>query len=439
MRISDYKLAEPEIPKISKTQFLKLTPEKQKEYLRLYKTQIIPKLSVLREHHRFYTIHGGRGSGKSTSVAKILLQKMTAEPHTLLCCREIQNSLAESSYQMLVDMIEYQQLEGWIIQKERIYHQNGSKVIFHGLRDTQASNSLKSVVNISLVWCEEAQSLSANSLRILLPTVREEGAEFYFTYNPETEEDAVEIIKTRKDVLDVEVNWYDNPFFPQQLRDEMEADFATNPDEAEHVWNGCYRKQADNAVMSRIVVHEAMEREVDETGDYQIAVDVARYGSDSSIISMRKGLKLLELKEFKNISLVELCDRIETVAMKNRQVKIKVDETGVGGGVVDILKSRGYNNVIGINFGSKPQDTDKFADLPSEMWCTFPISDVSLLNDSGLFHELTDRRFSYDHKARRAVESKDSYKSRNNGKSPDKADSVLMLYYEPKIIRPMLY
>ena len=439
MRISDYKLAEPEIPKISKTQFLKLTPEKQKEYLRLYKTQIIPKLSVLREHHRFYTIHGGRGSGKSTSVAKILLQKMTAEPHTLLCCREIQNSLAESSYQMLVDMIEYQQLEGWIIQKERIYHQNGSKVIFHGLRDTQASNSLKSVVNISLVWCEEAQSLSANSLRILLPTVREEGAEFYFTYNPETEEDAVEIIKTRKDVLDVEVNWYDNPFFPQQLRDEMEADFATNPDEAEHVWNGCYRKQADNAVMSRIVVHEAMEREVDETGDYQIAVDVARYGSDSSIISMRKGLKLKELKEYKNMSLVELCGHIEVMAGNNHNMTIKVDETGVGGGVVDILQSRGYRNVIGINFGSKPQDTDKFADLPSEMWCTFPISEVSLLNDAGLFHELTDRRFSYDHKARRAVESKDSYKARNNGKSPDKADSVLMLFYEPKINRPMLY
>ena len=439
MNYSNIELAKPEIPKISQEQFLKYSAEKQKEYMRLYRTQIIPKLSVLREHHRFYTIHGGRGSGKSTSVAKILLQKMTAEPHTLLCCREIQNSLAESSYQMLVDMIEYQQLEGWIIQKERIYHQNGSKVIFHGLRDTQASNSLKSVVNISLVWCEEAQSLSANSLRILLPTVREEGAEFYFTYNPETEEDAVEIIKTRKDVLDVEVNWYDNPFFPQQLRDEMEADFATNPDEAEHIWNGQYRKQADNAVMSRIVVHEAMEREVDEDGDYQIAVDVARYGSDSSIISMRKGLKLKELKEYKNMSLVELCGHIEVMAGNNHDMTIKVDETGIGGGVVDILKSLGYKNVIGINFGSKPQDTDKFADLPSEMWCTFPISDVSLINDGGLFHELTDRRFSYDHKARRQVESKDSYKARNGGKSPDKADSVLMLYYEPKINRPMLY
>lgn len=437
--MKEYILAEPEIPKITEEQFLSLSKEQQDEYVFLFRTQIIPKLSVLREHHRFYLIHGGRGSGKSTSVAKWLLQKMTKESHTLLCTREIQNSLSESSYQMLVDMIEYQQLNGWTVQKEKIYHENGSKIIFHGLRDTTAANSLKSIVNVSLVWVEEAQSLSANSLRLLLPTIREEGAEFYFTYNPETEEDAVEIIKTRKDVLDIEVNWYDNPFFPQQLMDELEADFAENPDEAEHIWNGKYRKQADNAVMSRVAVHEAMEREVDTDGDNQIAVDVARYGSDSSIISMRKGLKMTGLKEFKNMSLVELCGHIEIMAGNNRNMTIKVDETGVGGGVVDILQSRGYKNVIGINFGGKPQDADKFADLPSEMWCTFPISEVSLMNDSGLFHELTDRRFSYDRKARRQVESKDSYKARNGGKSPDKADSVLMLFYEPKINRPMLY
>lgn len=433
------KLAEPEIKKISKSAFLKLSPEKQKKYLRLYRTQIIPKLSVLREHHRFYTIHGGRGSGKSTSVAKWLLQKMTAEQHTLLCTREIQNSLAESSYQMLVDMIEYQELAGWTVQKEKIYNENGSKIIFHGLRDNAAANSLKSVVNISLVWCEEAQSLSANSLRLLLPTIREEGAEFYFTYNPETEEDAVEIIKTRKDVCDIEVNWYDNPFFPQQLMDELEADFAVNPDEAEHIWNGHYRKQADNAVMSRLAVHEAMEREVDTDGDYQIAVDVARYGNDSSIITMRKGLRMIAMKEYRDMSLVELCGHIEVMAGNDHNMIIKIDETGVGGGVVDILRGRGYNNVIGINFGGKPQDPDKYADLPSEMWCTLNISEVSLLNDTGLFHELTDRRYSYDSKARRKVESKDSYKARNNGKSPDKADSVLMLFYEPKINRPMLY
>ena len=169
--MKEYILAKPEIPKITEEQFLALGKKEQERYVYLYRTQIIPKLSVLREHHRFYLIHGGRGSGKSTSVAKWLLQKMTKSPHTLLCTREIQNSLAESSYQMLVDMIEYQQLNGWTVQKEKIYHENGSKIIFHGLRDTTAANSLKSIVNVSLVWVEEAQSLSANSLRLLLPTI----------------------------------------------------------------------------------------------------------------------------------------------------------------------------------------------------------------------------------------------------------------------------
>ena len=247
------------------------------------------------------------------------------------------------------------------------------------------------------------------------------------------------MLKAREGAISVKCNWSDNPWFTERLAKEREADYKFNPELARHIWEGEYLAQADNAVMSRLAVHEAMEREVDSEGDYQIAVDVARYGSDSSIISMRKGLKMIDLKEYKNISLVELCGHIEVMAGNNHDMTIKVDETGVGGGVVDILQGRGYRNVIGINFGSKPQDTDKFADLPSEMWCTFPISDVSLLNDSGLFHELTDRRFSYDHKARRQVESKDSYKARNGGKSPDKADSVLMLYYEPKINRPMLY
>ena len=429
----------PLIPKITKEQFLKLSAENQKEYLRLYITQVVPCLEVFRNPAPYKISYGGRGSGKSWSYASLLAQKLSAEKHNLLCCREIQKSLEESSYKLLVETISRLRLPGWEIKKDMLEHENGSKIIFRGLKDLRAGNAIKSLEGYDLAWLEEAQSISLESLQLLLPTIRMNGSEIWACYNPNTEEDAIEMLKLREGAVVVKCNWNDNPWFTERLRKEREADYRFNPDLARHIWEGEYLSQADNAVMSRIAVHEAMEREVDETGDYQIAVDVARYGSDSSIISMRKGLKLLELKEFKNISLVELCDRIETAAMKNRQMKIKVDETGVGGGVVDILKARGYNNVIGINFGSRPQDTDKFADLPSEMWCTFPIGEVSLLNDAGLFHELTDRRFSYDHKARRQVESKDSYKSRNSGKSPDKADSVLMLFYEPKINRPMLY
>ena len=427
------------IPKITKKQFLSLSPEKQEKYLQLYQTQVVPCLEVFRNPAPYKISYGGRGSGKSWSFASLLSQKLTAEKHNLLCCREIQKSLEDSSYKLLVETIERLNLKGWVIKKDTLENENGSRVIFRGLKDLRAGNAIKSLEGYDLAWLEEAQAISLESLQLLLPTIRMNGSEIWACYNPNTEEDAIEMLKAREGAISVKCNWSDNPWFTERLAKEREADYKFNPELARHIWEGEYLAQADNAVMSRLAVHEAMEREVDSEGDYQIAVDVARYGSDSSIISMRKGLKMIDLKEYKNISLVELCGHIEVMAGNNHDMTIKVDETGVGGGVVDILQGRGYRNVIGINFGSKPQDTDKFADLPSEMWCTFPISDVSLLNDNGLFHELTDRRFSYDHKARRQVESKDSYKARNGGKSPDKADSVLMLYYEPKINRPMLY
>ncbi len=432
-------MIEPIIPKITEEQFDALSNEKKAEYLRLYRNQVVPCLEVFRSPAPYKITEGGRGSGKSWSIASLLIQELSVNTHRLLCCREIQKSLAESSYRLLVDTIQRLHISGWTVTKETLEHENGSRIIFRGLKDLRAGNAIKSLEGFTRVWLEEAQTISAESLQMLLPTIRADNSEIYACYNPNTEEDPINILKTRKGAVVVKCNWCDNPWFTKRLQDEMEADFKYNPSLAEHIWNGEYLSQADNSVMSRIAVREAMERQVSNEGDYQIAVDVARYGSDSSIISMRKGLKMIDLKEYKDISLVELCDKIEVIAGRNHNMKIKVDETGVGGGVVDILLGRGYREVIGINFGSKPQDADKFGDLPSEMWCTFPIEEVGLMNDDKLFHELTDRRYSYDHKARRCVESKDAYKSRNGGKSPDRADSVLMLFYEPKINRPMLY
>ena len=101
MNTYGYTIAEPIIPKISKTKFLSMTAEKQKEYIRLYKTQVAPKLEVFREHHAYKLASGGRGGAKSWSVASLLIQKLSAEKRLLLCCREVQNSIADSSKKYL--------------------------------------------------------------------------------------------------------------------------------------------------------------------------------------------------------------------------------------------------------------------------------------------------------------------------------------------------
>ena len=432
-------MIEPIIPQITEKQFDALSDEKKADYLRLYRNQVIPCLEVFRKPAPYKITFGGRGSGKSWSIASLLMQQLSAEKHNLVCCREIQKSLDDSVYKLCVETIKRLKLGGWNVLRDVLENENGSRVIFRGLKDLRAGNAIKSLEGYDRAWIEEAQSVSAESLQMLIPTIRMNGSEIWASYNPNTEEDAIESLKLREGAVVVKCNWNDNPWFTEKLAKDREADYKFNPDMARHIWEGEYLAQAENAVMGRIAVHEAMQREVSDEGDYQLACDVARFGDDSTVIGLRKGLKLKSLEELKGKSLVEICDRIEIVAGKNKSMKMKIDETGVGGGVVDILKSRGYREVIGINFGSKPQDTDKFADLPSEMWCTFPIEEVGLIENDRLFHELTDRRYSYDHKARRQVESKDSYKSRNNGKSCDYADCILMLYYEPKINRPMLY
>ena len=440
MNTYGYTIAEPIIPKISKTKFLSMSAEKQKEYIRLYKTQVAPKLEVLREHHAYKLASGGRGGSKSWGVASLLIQKLSAEKRLLLCCREVQNSIADSSKKILEETIQRLGAEGWEIKKETLENTiTGSSVIFRGLFNMRAANSMKSLEGITDCWIEEAQCVSAESLKLLLPTIRADGAEIWATWNSITPDDPIERLKSRKDAIYVKINFYDNPFVTQRLLDEMHADFDYNEDEAIHTWLGEYRKQGENCIMSRSGVLEAMSRIASQEGDYSVGVDCARFGADSSVFTMRKGMQVIKQESYRNTSMVELADKFEFFVDYKKDIHTKYDGGGVGGGFGDILVSRGYRNVVEVNFGEKAQDTDKYDSAASEMWFTFPLSEAGIPNDSELLTELSDRRYSYNHKTQKVVEKKEDYKKRHSGKSPDKADSLLLCFYEKHIIRPMLF
>jgi phage terminase large subunit len=93
-------LIEPVIPKITAEQFKKLSPKNQILYLKLYREQVAPKLEVFRNPAPYKLTYGGRGSSKSWGVASLLMQKLTESENRLVCCREIQKSIDESSYRL---------------------------------------------------------------------------------------------------------------------------------------------------------------------------------------------------------------------------------------------------------------------------------------------------------------------------------------------------
>ena len=196
--------------------------------------------------HRYKGAHGGRGSGKSIFFAGLMLEECASGEKDAVCLREIQNSLDESVKKLLATLIEQHNLHDLFeIQDRRILCPGGRQIIFQGLQNHTA-DSIKSLQGYSIAWVEEAQSISQRSLKILRPTIREPGSELWFSWNPVSEDDPVEMLvkDPPRDCLVVEANYRDNPWFPDVLRDEMEEDRRRDFDSYLHVWEGHYQKMS---------------------------------------------------------------------------------------------------------------------------------------------------------------------------------------------------
>lgn len=183
---------------------------------------------------------GGRGSGKSWSVARILAALAASKPMRVLCVREVQKSIKESSHRLLADTIAGMGLGGFYdVQQTTIKGLNGSEFAFAGLQDHTA-DSLKSYEGFDICWIEEAHTVSERSAQILIPTIRKPGSELWWTYNPENEDDFVHQLAENPDehTLVVTINHRDNPWFPPELELERQKLQAINPDLYAHVWEG---------------------------------------------------------------------------------------------------------------------------------------------------------------------------------------------------------
>ena len=202
---------------------------------------------------RINILKGGRGGSKSWTIAELFLILGMNQPHRFLCTREIQKSIKESVHQLLSDKIiekgyPYKVLDTKIVTDPVLVAQGKlpqTEFIFHGLQDRTAMN-LKSLEGVTWCWVEEAQSISKKSLDLLIPTIRKENSKLVFSYNPEEEDDPIALYfdpTVDKDVLEIEINFYDNPFFPEILKKEEErskakAERTGDWSDYKHIWLG---------------------------------------------------------------------------------------------------------------------------------------------------------------------------------------------------------
>ena len=190
---------------------------------------------------RHIVYKGGRASAKSTEVGISRLIVGSAKKLRGLCAREIQNSIQESVYKLLCDWIDKLGLNEWQKFNDRLVNsRTGSEIFFKGLHNN--IQSIKSLEGLDWCWIEEAQSVSADSINTLIPTIRKENSQLIWTYNPLTEHDPVqEIIVDKADertyVRHINSDEVEQLLSPEIIaeREKMRVD---NPDMFAHVWLG---------------------------------------------------------------------------------------------------------------------------------------------------------------------------------------------------------
>lgn len=221
----------------------------------------VPSL-VLDPNHKLYVLlhqkapykilWGGRDSTKSWGIAEALVRIASAQPVRVLCTREFQVSIKDSSHKLLKDTIRRLGLEGWfVITKESIVSKVGAEFIFKGLHGNE--HGIRSTEGIDYCWVEEGQSVSEKSWQSLLPTIRKDNAEVWVSFNLMDEADATYqrfVVHKPTGAIVVKLTYLDNPYMSAVSRQRMEDDKARDFHLYEHIWLGMPLLVSDAVIFS---------------------------------------------------------------------------------------------------------------------------------------------------------------------------------------------
>jgi len=305
-------------------------------------------LPIITEYNNYsYTLlDGGRGGGKSQAIARFLL--FLGEKYKLRICagREFQNSIDESVYTVLKDIILDNNLNYEILATKLKHRVSGSTFIFKGFRE-QGRVSIKGLEGVSILYIDEAQSITKSTLDIIIPTIRKEKSKVFFAMNRYRKNDAVyKEFSKRDDCLHIKINYYDNPFCPKKLLHEAEESKKKGEDgDYQHIWMGHPLDDVDNYLFTGENLESCQGVEFfHNEAQYGLrigAFDIARMGSDRSafvVIEQKGPVQWEEIytETWKKKDLAHTTGRIiDRIGKFNLDISV-VDGDGMGAGPRDI-------------------------------------------------------------------------------------------------------
>jgi phage terminase large subunit len=297
---------------------------------------------------RHKALFGGRGSGKSWAVATYLASVASKSRKRIVCARQFQNSIRDSSKELIEQRIRDLALSNQFSITDRyIFHNtNKSQFLFVGLE--RNIESIRSLEGADIVWVEEARTVSARSLEVLLPTIRKSSSEFIWTWNPEQPEDPIDAyfrsgpppprsIVTR-------VDFHDNPYFQgTEMPGELEVLKRGNPMRYRHVWLGEYDTRYESKIFPNAKVGRA---DVPPDTAPRYGMDFGFGGDPSFVVKVYiiEGKKQIYIagEAFGRVAMERLPTMMRSVLHSDDDL-VRADSSLPG--TIEFLQARGFNMV----------------------------------------------------------------------------------------------
>lgn len=307
---------------------------------------------------RYIVLHGGRGSSKSWTVARLIIVAVVlGYIDRVVCAREIQKSIKDSVMKLLVDQIDLLGLtEYFIVQNDRILVRGraGSEIIFMGFY--RNVSQIKSLEGFDLVWIEEAENLTKMSMEIVDPTIRKPHSRIILTYNPQLLSDYV--IKRYQqsppdNALVIAINYLENPFCTEVTITQAEAMRLEDDGSYRHVFLGECLGESDMVIIPSAWIDSALDAHItlgldDPTGDYMLGYDPCDQGDDYNALATMKSYLVTSLDEWRgkgtdlDVSTQRAWDELKSLGCNH----FNYDVDGIGVGVTLALKDINTEGVI---------------------------------------------------------------------------------------------
>jgi len=365
--------------------------------------EIFPAFEEFLQPARFKIAYGGRGSAKTRTFITLLVDNALYFGWRIVCFREIMKSIEDSIYQEIVEEIDRRGLSDQFetLRTEIRCLSGGGVFKFDGLHRNQ--QKIKGYSGFDCAFVEEAANVTAESWKMLIPTLRKAGSELWICFNPESPLDDTykrfvtqRIYPDYKDdkryCISKKINYTENPRFPPELQDDMELMKEADFDLYQHVYLGEPVANSDLAIIppawvaAAVDIHKTLG--IDPDGRKRIGFDVADEGVDANATVFVSGFIAEFCEEWKDRDPNSAANHCFNSALEHGAKEIIFDCIGVGAGAKGELRNRvdsiiynskippeitAFNAADGVVFPDELYDADQtnkqmFLNIKSQSW-----------------------------------------------------------------------